>query len=306
MATRSCPSCGTQYVATVRRCIDCDATLVDEARSEVSEKAHRAAGSTTSPEQVAYELEGWGNQLKVTLEGMLEVAGVRRAWEAGALVVAAADEEVVDDLVATVEGDDLPALDDEVTRVALEIEGLDADGGAELDARLIAEAVAHSWDEEGALIVAEVDEDQVLAIIDAVLVGSDDEADGLVAQQALSALYVAVDKLVKDPEDPKLARSYVEAAGGLDGIGVPYGFAATEWQALMAEAEALADRVRPSGGETDADGDGADGVDGDVDGDGQTGTADPVGTDADRESEGDDADRMDAARALRERLGDIV
>ena len=30
MATRICPECGAQYVASVRRCIDCDAMLVDE------------------------------------------------------------------------------------------------------------------------------------------------------------------------------------------------------------------------------------------------------------------------------------
>ena len=30
MATRVCPNCGSQYVASVRRCIDCDVSLVDE------------------------------------------------------------------------------------------------------------------------------------------------------------------------------------------------------------------------------------------------------------------------------------
>lgn len=341
MATRSCPACGTQYVATVRRCIDCDATLVDDARPTDTGERSRAAGSATSDEQVAYELDGWGNQLKVTLEGMLDQAGVRRAWEAGALVVSAADEEVVDDLIATVEGDDLPALDDDVTRVALEIEGLDADGGAELDARLIAESVAHSWDDEGALIVAEADEDQVLAMVEEVLAGPTDQADGLVAQQALSSLYVAVDKLVKDPADPKLARSYVEAAAALDGLGVPYGFAAPEWQALVADTADLADRVGPrrrhadderedaADADIDAATDGADlGEDDEPAGndpdstagaDGEDGAAGENGTDGEDVTDTEDvtdnedgvggsdgAARDAAARALRERLADVV
>lgn len=337
-------------MATVRRCIDCDATLVDDVRSTDTGDRTRAPGATTSDEQVAYELDGWGNQLKVTLEGMLDQAGVRRAWEAGALVVAVADEEVVDDLIATVEGDDLPALDDDVTRVALEIEGLDADGGAELDARLVAESVAHSWDDEGALIVAETDEDQVLAMVDEVLTGPTDEADGLVAQQALSSLYVAVDKLVKDPADPKLARSYVEAAAALDGLGVPYGFAAAEWHALVADTADLADRVNPrrrhadDADEADADieadvpaadvdaaddgaaDDGADlgeddelasndpesttGADGDDGTDGEHGTDGEDLTDTENGVDGvggsDGVARGAAARALRERLADIV
>jgi hypothetical protein len=311
-------------VATVRRCIDCDATLVDDVRSTDTGDRTRAPGATTSDEQVAYELDGWGNQLKVTLEGMLDQAGVRRAWEAGALVVAAADEEVVDDLIATVEGDDLPALDDDVTHVALEIEGLDADGGAELDARLIAESVAHSWDDEGALIVAETDEDQVLAMVDEVLAGPTDEADGLVAQQALSSLYVAVDKLVKDPADPKLARSYVEAAAALDGLGVPYGFAAAEWHALVADTADLADRVNPrhrdddsesedaadadvDAADVDAADDGADLGEDDIPAGPAPDVTDEDGVEGEDEPDGSDGTARDTAtRALRERLADIV
>jgi len=245
MATRTCPDCGAQYVATVRRCIDCDAMLVDKAGPEA--EGGEAGPSSGSPvgtgEQIGYELEGWGNQLKVTLEGMLARAGIGRVWEAGALVVSVADEEAVDDLIATLEGDDMPELDDETPRVALEIEGMDADDQAELDAQLAAGSVPHAWDDEGALIVAQADEDQVLDLIDEVLNGRPDEGDGLAAQEALSALYVAVDRLVKNPHDRKLATAYVRSAALLDNIDVPYGFAASEWSDLAAEAARLADDV---------------------------------------------------------------
>jgi hypothetical protein len=307
MATRTCPGCGTQYVATVRRCIDCDTTLVDDVAGT---EASPAAGSSPlgDGDQIAYELEGWGNQLKVTLEGMLDQAGIRRVWEAGALVVDAADETTVDDLIATVEGGDVAAPDEDVERVALEIEGLDVDGFAELDARLIAAAVAHAWDDEGALIIAESDEDEVLAIIDVVLEGVEEGDDGLAAQQALSAVFVAVDRLVKDPADPKLARTYVGASRSLVGLDVPYGFATAEWTSLVADAEALAALVDPDGGGvTEADGEA-----GDVEADG----GDEAGGDDDGEvggghpaeaGEADDAEgARDRARDLRERLGDLV
>lgn len=241
MATRSCPNCGTQYVATVRRCIDCDANLVDEvAVDEEAEPVRSAAKPASTGTEVGYELEGWGNQLKVTLEGMLDRAKIPRVWEAGALVVPAAHEGAVDDLIATLEGGDLSELQDDVPRVALEIEGLDADGAADLDARLIGSGVPHAWDEEGALVVAEADEESVMAIIEAVLEGGDeDDLDPLAAQQALSELYVAVDRLLKRPTDLKLVAAYVAAAEPLPDLSVPYGFAAAGWQELVTDAAEL-------------------------------------------------------------------
>ncbi len=330
MATRTCPDCGAQYVATVRRCIDCDVVLVDEARdADATGTGTSVAAPVGTGDQVGYELEGWGNQLKVTLEGMLANAGIGRVWEAGALVVSAADESIVDDLIATLEGDDLPDLDDDVPRVALEIEGLDPDGQAELDARLIAGAVPHAWDDEAALIVAEADEEQVLEIIGEVLDaqdGRDGDGDGLAAQDALSNLYVAVDRLQKKPTDDKLAASYVAAADELQGLGVPYGFSGADWEALQAESAQLAGLVRDGDlGDDPVDEEAAEGASVPTDPDGDEGPAgdrgsesadDPVGTD-ETDEEGDlpsepvvadaaDDGVRDAAKALRDRLVDLV
>ena len=261
MATRTCPDCGAQYVATVRRCIDCDITLADEILT-AGAPADDDAGSSGAPvgagDQIGYELDGWGNQLKVTLEGMLDRADIGRVWEAGALVISVADEEAVDELIATLEGGEVAELDDDVERVALEIEGLNADGHDDLDARLLASAVPHAWDAEGALIVAEADEERVLVIIEESLEHQDDDSgDGLAAQAALSALYVAVDRLVKSSTDPKLASAFGSAARALIGLSVPYGFAASDWSDLSAEALALAELVAPAipGADADADAD---------------------------------------------------
>ncbi len=235
-------------MASVRRCIDCDQVLVDDVGPATDDEVTSGASPLGSGDQIAYELEGWGNQLKVTLEGMLVRQGIRRVWEAGALVVAAADEEVVDGLIATLEGDAVEELDDEGPRIAFEIEGLDADGQAELDARLIAEAVPHAWDDDGALLVAEADGDRVTELIEAVLDaeeehGADD--DGLAAIAALSDLYVATDRLVKNPTERKQATSYVVAQRALDGGSLPYGFATDDWDHLRSLALDLAEQVTP-------------------------------------------------------------
>lgn len=238
MATRVCPDCGAQYVASVRRCIDCEVILVDLAVEGVG--APSAPSPVGDGERVAYELEHWGNQLKVSLEGMLDQAGVRRVWEVGALVVSAEDAEAVESLIATVEGRDVEELQEMEEQLAFEIEGLDAEDIAELDARLIAAGIVHAWSEEGELLVALDDEDQVTAIIDAVVEGEvGEEGDGLAANQALSEVYVAVDRLVKAPTDPKLVQRFESAAGVLEALGVPYGFAAQDWADLKSEVAAL-------------------------------------------------------------------
>lgn len=247
MATRTCPECGAQYVASVRRCIDCDVVLVDPAANASEAQTSPLSGAPVGDgDRIGYELEGWGNQLKVTLEGMLDRADIRRVWEAGALVVSAADESTVDELIATLEGGDVDELlDSEEERVAFEIEGLDADGQAELEARLLADGIGHAWTDADELLVAIEDEEQVAAIIEGVLDGVSDEVDGLAAQDALSELFVAVDRLVKSPLDKKLAAAYLKAADGLDEIGVPYGFVAGDWQQLRDEIAGLGELAGP-------------------------------------------------------------
>ncbi|MCU1496733.1 MAG: hypothetical protein JWM47_686 [Acidimicrobiales bacterium] len=243
MATRICPQCASQYVATVRRCIDCDIVLVDEvAPGRAGDGEAVSVGAPVGDgDQIGYELEGWGNQLKESLRGMLDLSGIPQAWEAGALVVSARHEATVDDLIATLEGSEIAHLDDDIAKVALEIEGLDADGHDDLDAKLIAQAIPHAWDDEGVLLVAEVDEDRVLTLIEEALERDDDEGDdGLAAQQALTALYVAVDKLAKGPDDRKPATAFVRAAASLDGLAVPYGFSSEDWYSLKEDADALA------------------------------------------------------------------
>lgn len=304
-------------MASVRTCIDCDVALVDEVDPDAAEQA-----STASPlgdgDQIAYELEGWGNQLKVTLEGMLDQAGIRRMWESGALVVPAQNEEEVDSLVATVEGSDVAELDEDAPQVAFEIEGLGPDELADLDARLIAAHLAHAWDDDGALLVAEADEEQAAAIVDEVVAGpADDELDGLAVQEALSGVYLAVDKLMKDPGDAKLRRRYVGAAEALDGLPVPYGLSGADWQSLGQEVTTLAHLVRSGSDDQDEDEDTDRATGSKVDGDVDVDVDDTVDGDAVADHDGGaetgggssaetKASVATLARALRERLHELV
>ena len=290
-------------MATVRRCIDCDELLVDDGVAEAGE-ASSSAAPVGDGGQVGYELAGWGNQLKVTLEGMLDRAGIPRAWEAGALLVPASQEAAVDALIATVEGDDAAVLDEAESRVALEIEGLDADERAELDARLLAGGVAHVWDDSGDLVVSEADEDHVISMIEDLFeVGVASEGDELANQQALSSLYVAVDRLVKNPHDRKLATRFQEAATDIDGLPVPYGFTKADWADLQREVAALVDRVEPHS-DLVASHSEDEQVDDDPSDDDPSDSTDDDGDDVDELSDLE-RDKL-AAQELRSRLSDLV
>ncbi|MBX3312891.1 MAG: hypothetical protein KF906_01110 [Actinobacteria bacterium] len=232
MATRTCPSCGTQYVATVRRCIDCGEVLVAEETSVRAAEAKSTVGSGDR-EQVGYELPGWGNQLKVALEGMLDRNGVPRVWGASMLLVPAEFEAEVDRLIEAVEGTEVPEPDDDTPQVALEIEGLDQDTVDRLEARLIGDGVPHLWDDDGALLVAEADEEKVLAVIDEVFDEVEADHDDVDVQRVLSSVYVAADRLMKKPDDAKLGKAFRAAAAPLDDVGVPYGFEPDAWSEIV-------------------------------------------------------------------------
>ena len=264
MATRSCPQCGSQYVASVRRCITCDVVLQDDVPPAVpggaqGEEPGLVVGEMLGRgDQIAYELDSWGNQLKVSLEGMLDHAGVRRVWEAGTLVVPAEYEEEVDALIAALEGRDVGDLSDVEEQVAFEIEDLDAGTASDLDAMLIASGIAHSWSDEGDLLVSLEDESVAADLIDRLLSSAlDDEgpgvSDGLAANEALSDLYLVLDRLVPDPHDAKLASQLAEVVKVIGALGVPYGFSSSDWDALGEDLEALVGLVAVDPSTVDGD-----------------------------------------------------
>jgi hypothetical protein len=302
-------------VASVRRCIDCDAMLIDEVGPE-GEVVAATATPLGEGDQIAYELDGWGNQLRVTLSGMLDLHGIAHVWEVGALVVAAPHEEQVDELIAALEGSEGEELDPDVPQVAFEIQDVSADELVALDAELIAAHIPHAWQETGELLVPVESEEDVAGIIDAVLNPPEEDAtgDGLATHEALDALYVAVDKLGKDPSDQKLVARYTAAAEGLEGLSVPYGMTGNEWDALLeqvAELRSVLDGTAaldapeaPDAADPD-DGDGVEDADdaAEVASGGEPGSEDEGdGDDRSDEGEGAVVDRISLARDLAGRL----
>jgi hypothetical protein len=253
MSVRTCPSCGSEYLSSVDRCVDCDVELVDAPPAE--EVDGDAQTVLVEGDQLTYELIGYANETKVYLDGMLTKAGVPHVWQAGDLVVRAADRTVVDELVEEASALEEPLEPDD--EVVYEIVGFDEGQVSDLGAMLQAEDIEHSWDEQGDLVVRAADEDRVAAILDRIDMadeltaeeveasgddaddGAGDGEDGLAAQDAMSDLFVVVDKLMKDPDDEGLHTSLAAAATRLGDLGVPFGFSKGTWSDLQARASAL-------------------------------------------------------------------
>ena len=140
MAIKQCPACGTQHRLTETTCRECGADLVEVLASQVDPSSdtpsnsgatigtaidERAAGSASTDEapvgdeageHVTYEMGEWSGEARVMLEQLLTGANVTRVWEGTDLVVRAADESTVDDLVEEVRSADQPMLDPEAEK----------------------------------------------------------------------------------------------------------------------------------------------------------------------------------------------
>ncbi len=225
-------------------------------------------GNTAPADQMTYELHEWTGDARVVLDGMLNKESIPHLWEIATLVVRTTDEGRVDELVDEVESSEIPTLEPDAEQVVYEISGWTEDQLADLEAILLAETIAHGFDENGDLVVLEADEDRVEPILDRIdmedvltadVVEADgdasaespeaaasDEQDGLIAQDVMSALFITADRLMKDPDDRDDIGRFSAAADRADALRLPYGFSPAVWDDIKAKAGALRDLLAES------------------------------------------------------------
>jgi len=261
VAVSRCPSCGELYIAAVPVCADCGVVLepvadADDDGGGGGGSAGGGAPSATAPRTgpdgtEIRDLHEWSGEDRRLLDGLLDRAGVARAWQGTSLVTAAAEGAEVDELVASVaaagetvgyEVAEWPAAERERLVVALDAAG-----------------IGWWWDDDGDLAVGAADEARVDALFDE-LTGADggpggsgpdapddtgEEADGLAVQEVLSDLFVASDRLLHQPLDGPSVRLLREAAARATGLGLPYGFSAAVWRRIVELAADLSARFEP-------------------------------------------------------------
>lgn len=207
-------------------------------------------------EWLAYELHEWASETRSMLAQLLVADQVVHSWQGTTLLAHESVEAEVDALLEEVEAAANPELDPEAEQVAFEMEGWSGELQALLAERLGQQGVAHEFDADGDLVCHETDEEQVELVIEDLLARSADEGleelVGLEANDLLSALFEATDRLRRDVHDSNGVMGSLEHGRRLVGVATPFGFSTAAWASLREAAGALADLLESDDG-TDED-----------------------------------------------------
>lgn len=258
MAVKRCPRCGDLYLAAVDVCADCGDTLVevaDEAETQSSSEPQRVDGASGHDE---WALDAWTMEARRLVDGMLSNAEVPRSWQGAVLLTPVDFRDRVDEMVQAVAARDVEAVGDEP--VGYEVSDWTEDALDRLVALLARERVPYRWDDDGDLEVAGEHEPTVDAIF-AELTGDgaesdtddiDDIDDGVDAHETMSDLFLAADRLARNPLDASAGRSAVDASNRVADMALPFGFAPKVWEAIVEQGQALASLIEASSLDDDA------------------------------------------------------
>ncbi len=261
MATTWCPQCAAAYVEGVAECVECLVPL-DGSRPLRADEV-----GAPDDDQLAYELDASEPPERLELTRRLQRRGIVHAWDGSTLVVRLSDEAAVD---ALIDDSAREAVLADLGNVVFDLDGWTPAMVDELRDALERDGIDNVF-EGTEVVVHGTDEEQVDALIDLVEFpdqlpagdeagpggsgygsgdGSGDGSDEMAAPDVMSDLFVAADRLMRDPEDHHGVLSVVDAAGRAAGMAVPYGFAPALWQDVVERAAALREAI-----ESDADDD---------------------------------------------------
>ena len=256
-------------------------SLVDEV--EETERAKEATSRPIGPEDdlTAFDLSEWPEALRVELVERLEQARVPHTLDTGGYLSGdsgvgdsgAGDSEAGDSGAGDSEAGDSGAGDSEAGDSDAGDSGAgDSDAGDSEAGDYISgdsktgdgpggddAAGAHTeGDRESGdqdveqgevcdLLVREVDEERVDLVIDDLLAREEEaqfeELDGLEVNDLLSRLFVACDRLRRDPRDPDGVQGVVANTRRIARVRTPFGFSAPNWRTLRTAAAELLDLV---------------------------------------------------------------
>jgi hypothetical protein len=251
MSSTYCFQCSREYVEDVTACVECGVPLVENEPTPIEE-----VGGPEDP-QVAYEMHEWTFESRATADRLLTEAGIVHGWQGAVLVVLEEDEERVDALVEEAEAAEGPALAPDVDKIGYDMDDWSPEARDTLVSALALAGVAHMFDEDGELVVAETDEEQVDDLIEALTerLALEDELgeattsmEGLPLNDFLGDVRGLAQKLMRNPGDAKATLAIVGKARDLADIRTPFGFDSRRWAAIrkggMDMASVLSDEER--------------------------------------------------------------
>ena len=235
-----CFQCGARYAAEVAACVECGVATVNRPPADATDVGE------ADEEQLEYDFHGHSSQSRSMMESLLLGAGLPHAWQGAVLIIRADDEEQVDEFVEATNRAAAPVLAPDTERVAYEMAGLDDDYIARLRDALDAAGIAYAFDDEGDLEVAVADEARVDGLFDKLAEGDTVSEfgtglDGVDAHDVLSRLFVAADRLQRNPRDRKGTRNLDRGSQEIRELALPFGFEARTWRAVLEQVDVLVD-----------------------------------------------------------------
>lgn len=199
--------------------------------------------------KVHYDVSAWNFDQRAELSEALADAELPHAWDGDEVVVpelVEADVDALFDELDKVLGPFPIALEDgaESTEFGLD-EWSDADR-AVLTEALIASEVPHRWDGTTVLVATDAEHavDDLLDAIEAGELLGDGSGDAVAAPDgALSTMFLAADRLAKDPMDAGARTELVELAPLVDARNPPYGMAHRPWAGAVSGVDALVELI---------------------------------------------------------------
>jgi hypothetical protein len=219
----------------------------DEAQQERDATGEPIDFDPSDPDvvKVHYDVSGWSFDQRAELSEALAEAELPHAWDGDEIVVpelVEADVDALFDELEKVLGPFAIALGDdaESTEFGLD-EWSDADR-AVLTEALVASEVPHRW--HGTTVVVAADaEHAVDDLLDAIeageLLGDGGDASAAAPEGALSTMFLAADRLAKDPLDAGARVDLLELSPLLDPKTPPYGMAHRPWAGAVGGVDVI-------------------------------------------------------------------
>lgn len=182
--------------------------------------------------KVHYDVSAWTFDQRAELSEALADANLPHAWDGDEVVVPEEAEDAVDALFEELEtsiGPFAVALDPDEPHTQFALDDWSHDDRGLLSEALIASEVPHRWDGT-TVYVARDAEDAVDDLLDAIEEGELISSDGDGAPDgALGAIFVAADRLAKDPSDSGARAELAELHPQLDPRAAPFGMSQRPW-----------------------------------------------------------------------------
>jgi len=209
--------------------------------------------------KVHYDVGGWTIDQRAALSETLANSELPHFWEEDELVVPEIVENQVDALFERLEKEIGPfaiLLADDAESTEFGLDEWSDDDRMVLTEALVEAEVPYRWDGLSVVVAVEAEHavDDLLDAIEAGELISTKLDDGQGAPEgAISTIFLAADKLAKDPVDAKSRKTLIELHPNLDPKRPPYGLAQRTWVGAVDGVGLIVELVVRASGSKDLD-----------------------------------------------------